>query len=71
MAKLEISFVLPERFKRPAAHFPIQHDGRTSMQRATLGKSSPDEVNYCLYGRIAGVFCSNSLVKTMEMTHFI
>ena len=29
----------PERFKTQAAHFPVQRDERTGMQRATLGKS--------------------------------
>ena len=34
--------VLPERFKTRAAHFPIQRDGRTGMQRANLGKSGSE-----------------------------
>ena len=32
----------PERFKTRAAHFPVQRDGRTGMQRATLGKSGSE-----------------------------
>ena len=31
-----------ERFKTRAAHFPIQRDGRTGMQLATLGKSGSE-----------------------------
>ena len=30
----------PERFKARAAHFPMQRDERTGMERATVGKSS-------------------------------
>ena len=32
----------PERFKTRAAHFSIQRDERTGMQRATLSKSGSD-----------------------------
>ena len=34
---------LSERFKTWAAHFLIQRDGRTGMQRAALGKSGSEE----------------------------
>ena len=40
--KVLISSVLPEHFKTRAAHFTIQRDGRTGMQRATLGKSGSE-----------------------------
>ena len=29
----------PERVKTRAAHFPMQHDEKTGMQRAAVGKS--------------------------------
>ena len=57
----------PERFKTRAAHFPIQRDGRTGMQRATLGKSGSEAASQ-LQGRIARAFSSNSLVNTIDMT---
>ena len=57
-----------ERFKtRAAAHFPIQRDGTTGMQRAPLGKSGSEAASQ-LQGRIAKAFSSNSLVYTMDMT---
>ena len=59
--------IKPERFKTPAAHFPIQRDGRTGMQRATLGKSGSEAASQ-LQGRIARTFSSNNLVNTMDMT---
>ena len=37
------------------------------MQRVTLGKSGSEAASQ-LQGRIAGVFFSNSLVNTMDMT---
>ena len=36
------SSVRAERFKTRAGHFPIQHDERTGIQRATLGKSGSE-----------------------------
>ena len=59
----DILFVQPERFKTRAAHFPIQRDERTGMQRATLGKNGSEAAS-----RIARAFSSNSLVNTMDMT---
>ena len=56
-----------ERFKTRATHFPMQRDGRSGMQRATLGKSGSEAVSQ-LQGRIARAFSSNSLVNTMDMT---
>ena len=60
----------PEYFKTRATHFPIQPDGRTGMQRATLGKSSSEAASQ-LQGRIAKAISSNSLVNTMDMTDAI
>ena len=60
-------WVQPERFKTWAAHFPKKRDGRTGMQRATLGKSGSEAAPQ-LQGRIARTFCGNSLVNTMDMT---
>ena len=57
---------MPEHFKTRAAHFPVQRDERTGMQRATLGKRD-SEADPQLQGRIARAFFSNSLVNTMEM----
>ena len=57
----------PERFKTRAARFLKQRDGRTGMQRATLGKSGSEAASQ-LQGRIARAFSSNSLVNTMDMT---
>ena len=57
----------PERFKTRAAHFPIWRDGRTGMQRATLGKSGSETASQ-LQGWTARAFSSNSLVNTMDMT---
>ena len=56
-----------ERFKTRAAHFPIWRDGRTGMQRATLGKSGSEAASQ-LQGRIARAFFGSSLVTTMDMT---
>ena len=56
-----------ERFKTRATHFPIQRNGRTGMQRATLGKSGSEAASQ-LQGRKARTFSSNSLVNTMDMT---
>ena len=42
-------------------------DGRTGMQRATLGKSGSEAASQ-LQGRIASAFSRNSLVNTMDMT---
>ena len=53
-----------ERFKTRAAHFPVQRDERTGMQRASLGKSGSEAVQV----REARAFSSNSLVNTMDMT---
>ena len=50
-----------------AEHFPMWRDGRTCMQRATLGKSGSEAASQ-LQGRIARAFSSNSLVNTMDMT---
>ena len=47
----------PERFKTRAAHFSIQRDGRTGMQRATLGKSGSEAASQ-LQGRTARAFSS-------------
>ena len=58
--------VKPERFKTRAAHFPVQRDERTDMERATLGKSGSEEA-LKLQGRTARPFSSNGLVYTMEM----
>ena len=55
-----------ERFKPRAAHFPIQHDERTGMQRATLGKNCSEAASQ-LQGRIERAFSSNSLVNTIDM----
>ena len=33
---------LAERFKTRTAHFPLLHDKRTGLQRATLGKSGSE-----------------------------
>ena len=49
---------LAERFKTQAAHFPIQRDERTGMQRATFGNSGSEAASY-LQGRIARGFSSN------------
>ena len=57
----------PERFKTRATHFPIERDGRTGMQRATLGKRGSATASQ-LQGRIAKAFSSNSLVNSMDMT---
>ena len=59
--------VIPEPFKAQAAHFPTYRDGKTGMQRATLGKSG-SEAALQLQGRIARAFSSNGLVNTMDMT---
>ena len=56
------SRMTPERFKTRAAHFPIESDGRTGMQRGTLGKSG-SEASSQLQGRIARAFFSNSFGK--------
>ena len=56
-----------DRAKTRAAHFPGQRDGRTGMQRATLGKSGSEAASQ-LQGRKARAFSSNSLVNTMNMT---
>ena len=55
-----------ERFKTRAAHFPIECDGRTGMQRAILGKSGSEAASQ-LQSRITRAFSSNSLVNTMVM----
>ena len=44
-----------------------RRDGRTGMQRATLGKSGSEAASQ-LQDRIARAFPSNSLVNTMDMT---
>ena len=44
-----------ERFKTRAAHFPKKRDGRTGMQRATLGKSGSEAASQ-LQGQIARAF---------------
>ena len=38
----KLDLIGSERFKTRAAHFPIWRDGRTGMQRATLGKSGSE-----------------------------
>ena len=60
-------YLIPERFKTRAAHIPIKRDGRTGMQRATLGKSGSEAASQ-LQGWIVRAFFSNSLVNTMDMT---
>ena len=59
--------VRSERFKTRAAHFPMQRDERTGMQRTTLGKSGSEAASQ-LQRRIARAFSSNSLMNTMDMT---
>ena len=61
------AYVFSERFKTWAAHFPIKRDGRTGIQRATLGKSGSEAASQ-LQGRIVRAFSSNSFVNTMDMT---
>ena len=56
-----------ERFKTLATHFPFLRDGRTGMQRATLGKSGSEAASQ-LQGQIAKAYSSNSLVNSMDMT---
>ena len=66
MPKSAHHIVAPERFKTPAAHFPIKRNGRTGMQRAALGKSGSEAASQ-LPDRIARAFSSNSLVNTMDV----
>ena len=56
--------VLPERFKTRAAHFPIQRDGRTGMQRANLGKSGSEAAS-----QLKSVQSALSDLLTTSATH--
>ena len=58
--------LIPECFKTQVLHFPIQRNGRTGMQWATLGKSGSEAASQ-LQGRIARAFSSNILVNAMDM----